>query len=169
MRRSLHDVAREFEVHPLNLFLALAELGAGWADVWPEVDEAWIRTLRDLDGRRIQRPRKEAAAGDQRSGTSEPEAPSVSAEAALIIEKMWRNDRWGSAVVSLESMHRHTHIGGAELKAAVEELVAAGLLVGQHANGPYALDSSRRAEIDAIARWSIEFRQRENRRGVGGA
>lgn len=148
MKVESHKAGRQLGLHPANLALYLAEIGASFGDVWPAVDKDWVEALQRRDWRRFS------------VAAEEPQPPEtnrlpVSKSAALVVEKLWRNRKWDTAHVSREQMQKHSHLPPAELEAALHELIEKDLLISEGRGGPYSLNSSKRGEIDQIAKLTI--------------
>ncbi len=152
MKQSAHEAARSLGLHPANLLLHLSSFGMEFGDVWPDVDTAWIETLKQSDWEKFGYDVPLVTNTNGSGPAEEQEDLGVTDDAALIIEKLWRNERWGNAYVRLESIQRHTHLAPDRLKAAMVELVKLDLLEEHGSGGPYSLNTGRRAEIDRIAR-----------------
>jgi len=147
------EVSRALGLHPANLLLYLAELGANFDDVWPEVDDAWVGALRTKHWQRFGEKVKGAVSVPPSSTATRL---GVSKDAALVVEKLWRNGRWGSATVSPESMQKHTHLTSDRIDRAIVELRKEGLLLCQGESGPYSLNPGKRAEIERIGKLMTE-------------
>jgi hypothetical protein len=157
MSQSLHEVARAFRVHPANLLVHLNELGAPFDSVWPEIADAWVETVRARHPDRFPRLSHGTAVSSplKVSPAPVPLSPGVSADGAVLIEKLWRARKWGGEYVSPEQLQKHTRLQGNELQEAIRELVDRGLLLTHGRTGPYSLNPDRRPEIDRLANESI--------------
>ena len=151
MKQSTHEAARTLDLHPANLLLHLSSLGMEFDDVWPDVDNAWIETLKQSDYARFGHDVPLVTSADDSGPAEEQEDLGVTDDAALVIEKLWRNEKWGKAYVSLESIQKHTHLAPSQLKAAVVDLVKLDLLQEHGSGGPYSLNTGQRAKIEGIA------------------
>lgn len=148
MKQPTHEAARSLGLHPANLMLYLAKMGAPLNEVWPEIDDDWIEAVRSEDWRRF--GRKNPASTNAAITPEQLELP-IDENAGLIIEKLWRNDKWGNAYVSVESIRKHTGLHGHQLDLAIKELTQKGFLIDQGSSGPYSLNTGKRAEIELIA------------------
>lgn len=152
MKQPTYEAAKSLGLHPANLMLYLIKMGFSFEDVWPEIEENWIEAVRSEDwqrfGRRIPLSTNPAAIPERNN--ERLELP-IDQNAALIIEKLWRNDKWGNAYVSVESLHKHTHLQSHQLDLAIRELIKKGFLIDQGNSGPYSLNTGKRAEIERIA------------------
>jgi hypothetical protein len=131
-------------------------MGFAFDDIWPVIEESWIEAIRATDWTKFAASKHgdsgiAALEVQSSSGTS----PGVSDEAGYLLEKLWRNDKWGSARVSVEAMQKHTHLDAAKLSAAIQELVRRRILVRQGMAGGYSLDPGKRSEIERIANFLI--------------
>ncbi len=154
MRTPLIQAARQVGVHPFNLLLRLSASGMDLEDVWPEIDESWLETVRT--------PGRERVSSRPPAGHTEPTpapraamAAKLSRPAEVVIEKLWRGGRWRVAAVSFEQLQKHTHLETPLIEQAVAELTRLGLLSGNQ-HGPFSLNSARKAEIQQIAEQAIQ-------------
>jgi len=160
MKQPIHKVGIIVGLHPFNLMLHLAEIGAPFEEIWPDVGNSWVESLRAKD-----RQKFGALGTDVRTAQQVPELKSqepldlgVSEIAARVIEKLWRNDKWGNAYVSPESIQKHTHLGSSDLSIAIKELVRIDILLSQGHSGPYSLNPARRGIIERIAKIRVSNR-----------
>ncbi len=150
MKRPTTEAARSLGLHPANLLLYLAGMGAEFGDVWPEVDDVWIDELRRQNWDRFGRP---AASS---SGATPPPPPppaslGVSEAAAKVIAKLNHKRFWGSHTVNHEVL-RNVFCQSIEgFDDALEELLQKGLLRNEGRRGPYSLNESHSKEIERIA------------------
>lgn len=146
MKQPSSSVAESLGIHPASLMFRLAKLGASFDDAWPEISSDWVGALRakDWDG-------SGSLDGLADGHTAPKAAASFSDDAARIVEKLWRTDRWGKMSATRDSIARHAHLEPARVEAAVRELLAAGLLVEHGAHGPYSLNQGRKRQIEEIA------------------
>lgn len=49
MRCPLHEAAARLGLHPANLMIRLAEIGAPFHEIWPEIDQHWLDRLQVVD------------------------------------------------------------------------------------------------------------------------
>jgi len=159
------DAAKSLNIHPLNLLLRLQSLGGVGSpeECWPVVDEGFIETVKHLD-QKTSFPKEavesQSLGGRQKESERPPPSPQVSASAAEVIENLWRKNYWGNKKVRWETMHNHFCRNIKNLKEAVDELVEKGYLTPVPDGDAYSLDPGRKAEIEAIARWSIDAKTR---------
>jgi hypothetical protein len=152
MKKPLSQAAASLSIHPLNLLRYLAEIQAPFEEVWPEVDDAWIETVRGQDREHFGSiSRVEQPNAVDRDDRPERRNNRLSDEAARILEKMWRQRRWGDLGVSLDTVRKHYSQVGSDADSAVRELVDLGLIVGDGPRGPFSLNPSKKAEIERIA------------------
>jgi hypothetical protein len=150
MKIRTHEAANRLGLHPTALLLYLAEAGATlFDDAWPELDEAWVEAIThahwdrfgtqraNLEGARLQEPN---VASDHALGES----------AGMLLEKLWRKDKWGGARVTIEALVNMLHQPASVLDGALEELQAHKFVVRQA--DQYSLDPRRKGEIDRIAK-----------------
>lgn len=153
MKRPMPEVALTLKMHPTNLLLHLSERGFSFEDMWPEIEETWVEGVGAKDWSKFAASKqKKPTAVAQPAKSPQSLELGVSDEAGFLIEKMWRNERWGSAYVSVEAIQKHTHLDAEEMKKAIYELVKKELLLSQGPLGPYSLNPSRQSEIERVAR-----------------
>jgi hypothetical protein len=154
MKRRTHAGAAALGVHPLNLLIYLAHLGAPLEQVWPEIDEEWIDAVRGLDWRKFRQPSDEGRVRglEDHAGGKLVNVPTISEGAAQVVGKLWRKRYWGNNAVSWDTLRNHFCRHVRDLEEAVRELIVSGYLVPEGAKGPYSLNSARKGEIERIAR-----------------
>ncbi|HLI61973.1 MAG TPA: hypothetical protein VKV05_01140 [Terriglobales bacterium] len=146
MKLLLSEAARSLGVHPLNLLLYLGELeGLQFDEIWPDVDESWIQCIKEIHHGEFEL-RQDL---DHSRAAGACLSPDLGDEAMVVIEKLWRHNKWGVARVSIEGMQNITHLGSNELKAAVEQLRDAGLLLSP-SEDTYSLNSAKKGEVEAL-------------------
>ncbi len=155
MKRPTHEVADELKLHPANLMLELRKHGVAFEDLWPEIDDVWKQTIQAMNRKEFHSTATtDPQAGYLEVGATE-EASEVSWDAAKIVEKLWRKQKYGKHSVSVEGLRKLTHLSSDTTEAAVHELVRARVLLELHPHGPYSLDPAQTARIDKIAKLSM--------------
>lgn len=151
----LAEAGRRLHLHPLNLLIRLRQHGCASAtsDCWPQVDEAFVETLRQLDGSVVHvSPAKHAPPRVENGLSSPTAADSFSAAAKKVVEKMWRKKFLGGNQVSTESIQKMwQEFSSDDVDAAIQELDHAGLVKQHGKKGTWSLDAGRTADIQKIA------------------
>ena len=153
MKRSANQAARSLGLHPANLMLYLAEMGASFEDVWPEVDDCWIEAVKATDWHKF--AGRKPALVPPPEGVPEAHPPSeleVSSDAGLVLEKLWRHSKWGDVSIGREGIEKLTHTHAERLDGAIQELLKRDLLLSQGRFGPYSLNPSKGSEVERIAK-----------------
>lgn len=147
MKRPTREAARCLGLHPANLLLHLASMGAEFVDVWPEVEDAWIDEIRRQDWSRFGL----LAGTEEGPAPPPPPALGVGEAAAKVLAKLVHKKTWGSNTVGLDTLRNHWCQSVAGLDAALDELLRIGYLRGEGPRGPYSLNQSLSREIERIA------------------
>jgi hypothetical protein len=154
MKRGTHEVAREFGLHPANFLLYLAEMRVQFDEAWPTIDDAWIETFRAQDWNKWGNKPKGVDLKESEeviSVESQRTPLSVDPDSLLIVEKLWRKNKWGSVCVTFEALQNLTHLASDKLQSAVHRLREGEILLTEGARGPYSLNPARKGDIEHIA------------------
>jgi hypothetical protein len=143
MKKPLHEVAQVLHSHPATIIFTLASLGAPFEDIYPEVDESWIETLKGLDWKH--------------SGPDKIEHKNLKAEsfsnlsntAKKIIDKLERKKHYGKNSISLDIIKNHYCRNQSGFEEAIEELIAIEL-IKEEAKGFVILNPSKNKEIAEV-------------------
>ena len=154
MKVESHKAAAQFGLHPANLALYLRELGAGFEDSWPCIDEEWVAAVQGTYWQRFRQKTSAEAEIDKPKTQITTGVPLVRG-AALVVEKLWRNRKWGAAHVSHEQVQKHTHLPAHELDSALLQLTEKGIIISHGRDGPYSLNPSKRTEVERLAQLAI--------------
>jgi hypothetical protein len=153
MKIKTAEAARGLGVHPMRLLQHIVELAPDLAfeDVWPEIDDGWVRTLAVREHRSAQQGAKPDTDGER----AKEETPDLglSDAAVRVLDKMARQDRWGGASLHVDTLTNLTHLPNKEVERAVAELRKKGLLDHDGTGrGTVSLNSGKRNEIEAACR-----------------
>lgn len=158
MKIRLAKAAEELGVHPLALLLYLGEQELPFEEIWPDLDSAWVDTIRARDWKKFGASRVAPHESRERpEGGPKKAALSLSQASRQILAKLWRNGRWGDLRVSLDTIRKHYCPNLRDVDAALRELATLGLLSGD-SRGPYSLNPSRKGEIDRLAEQIVAVR-----------
>ena len=149
MRMHLAELSRQTKLHPLSLLPYLAQLGQ-FAELWPTIDVEWLGTLKSLHPEVFGDVSHAESAEIDGPGAALRSKLAVGGNAALVLEKLFRGRRWGSAYTSREQIQKHTHLPPVQLFSAIQELMDAGCLIEHERGGPYSLDSAAKLDIELI-------------------
>lgn len=142
----IHEAAAEAHLHPCELVLELARIGAGSfdGDIFPETNDGYVATLMQMKARPRSGPDLEAPAS--------PADPPLSAEAQQILRALRHKKHWGTNVAAKEQIIRHYCKGLPDYDRPLKELCQAGLLLcrGSPGQGPYALNPRAKARIERV-------------------
>jgi hypothetical protein len=153
MRVQTSEAARQLGMHPAHLLLHVAELDRSltFSAVWPEIDEAWVKTV-SACGHHIHRDVAERAPGTRESA-SRSRARRLSAYAVRVLDKLHRQAKYGNVSVASEALINLARVSKRELKHALGELRTLGLLDRDGTGrGKISLNSAKRSDIEAIIR-----------------
>lgn len=147
--------AKRLNIHPANFFLHLADLDASlfFEDVWPDIDEAWIKTVSASGGYNLF---QSVSYANQPSEHIFSVCESTLSDAAvLVVNKLYRQHKWGSVSVSFDALVNLTHLSTRDLQEAIAELRKKNLLCDEGTGRKISLDSARRKEIEAITQKQV--------------
>lgn len=157
MKLRTDEAARQLGMHPANLLLYLVELGAPLEEVWPDLEGDWLQAIRSKHWERFGQTADLQASGEGTGVETPHRTLGVSEDASLVIEKLWRKQKWGAVSVSVDSLKRLTHLSPERLGDAIKELCAKGLLTGDPGLGPWSLNPGQKREVDAIAQLVVRL------------
>jgi hypothetical protein len=149
MKRRTTDAARSLKLHPFNLMLHLVEVDASFEEVWPEIDDDWVEAVRGQDWHKFGSKTTQAENLSEIKNKQQADL-GVSMDAAKVIEKLWRQKKWGKDSVSMETLRHYCHQVHA-LKEVVEEIVQKELVLSPQSDGPFSLNPKHKGDIDRIA------------------
>lgn len=152
MKIPTSEAARRLGMHPANFLRAVSGLVGGLGDCWPEIDDGYVETLRELrDGWRNQEQggqRKPSGGVPELAGESRA---TVSEGATRVLDKLARQGRWGTNMVSLDTLKNHYCRGVPDIEAVLEEVLQRELVVSPDGRwGPFSLNPDRKVEIERI-------------------
>jgi hypothetical protein len=154
------DAAKGLGFPTLEFVARLHGMVGSWSECWPQVDEGYVETLRVLlagpQGGRVKATGTPNSSNTRNVIGDEPCPHDVARHPARLIEKLWRQKRWGDMGVSLETIRRHMVRNVEDLEELIDDLVARKFLTAEDRRGPIALNPGRQAEIEAIAQWSCD-------------
>lgn len=143
MKKPLHEVAQLLHSHPATIIFTLASLGAPFEDCYPDVDESWIETLKELDWKHF---------GNNEIGNKILKTESLfnlSNTAKKILDKLERKKHYGKHSVSLDTIKNHYCQNQSDFDKAIEELIDIEL-IKEEVKGSIILNSSKNKEITQV-------------------
>jgi len=148
MKIKTANAARALGIHPSHLLLHVAELdrSLSFGDVWPEIDQEWVKTVEASRGHRQPTP----APSPELPKLLQP-TPSPSDDAVHVLDKLSRKDKWGNASVTLDALLNLTHLDRHRLQKALDELRKLRFLGHDgRGQGKISLAPGRRNEIERV-------------------
>lgn len=127
MKVSYRILARNLGLPPLQVLTELAALGQPWEECWPNCEDEWEPTIRDVRRRRMGLPATGAprlSSAPSMTGRAEDRLP-VSAASAAILDKLLRKNYGLKPVRVFTLLKKWMHEGS---EADVEALVDRGNL-----------------------------------------
>lgn len=144
MKTKTSEAARRRDIHPAHLFQHIAELAPGLAfdDVWPEIEEDWVRCI----------PISEHPPASPTAEHADvlPAPDDLSGAAVHVLDKLMRHGKWGNASVTFEALQNFTHVFNRELENVVTELKRKDLLDHDGTGrGTISLNPAKRSAIES--------------------
>lgn len=149
MKINTIDVAKKMGIHPAQLLLRIAgmEKTLTFFDVWPEIDEAWVKTI----SAPLEYKHHKEIIENATIPTVVSSSP-LSHDAIHVLDKLSRQGKWGSVSVTFEALQNIAHISKRDLEDVITELRKAALLDHDGSGrGTISLSSGKRKEIESIA------------------
>jgi hypothetical protein len=153
MKIRTSEAATNLAIHPSHLLLHVAELDPSlrFEDVWPEIDEGWVESVSASGGhRRAPVPLQQQALANHPMASSR-----LSNNAVRVVDKLWRQGKWGRVSVAFEALMNLAHVSKRDLEDVLVELRSEGILDPDHDGtgvGKISLNSGRREFIERIAK-----------------
>jgi hypothetical protein len=141
------EVARRIGIHPAQLLLNIAELGKELplTEIWPEIDEGWVKAL--------SAPIEYVHHACTTETQTTHQLPSLkySNNAIHVLDKLSRQSKWGSASVTIEALQNIAHISKRDMENVVAELRRADFLDHDGSGrGTISLSSGKRKDIENV-------------------
>jgi len=148
MKINTIESANKIGLHPLEFLLHISELekSLNFNDIWPEVDETWVKTLSAVIGYQYQNE-----SHNDNIPKFQGSSLNLSHNAIHVLDKLFRQSKWGSASVTIEALQNITHISKHDLEEVISELRKAAFLDHDGSGrGTISLLSGKRNEIESI-------------------
>ena len=149
MKKSLHEVAKTFNLSSADIVLYLSSLGAPIEDCWPEIDNTWLETLKSRYSKYLEVKVAHAIPTLQSKDN-------ISQDAIKLIDKLHRKDLWGNHAVSWDSLRNHLMPNVSNLKEVADDLIHKGYIRATSIHAPLSLNPDRKVEIESLVQ---HFRQ----------
>jgi hypothetical protein len=146
MKVPFNKVATQHSMHPTELLLYFVPICGRLEDFWPNIDENWLETLKELYSDTFESGPLGTVPKPIRSGAK----VKIGTESRKVLDKLCRQRFWGQKTVSRDTLRNHYCRQIDELDAAVEELVEHDLLLQHDKRGTYSLNPACKGEIDRI-------------------
>ena len=153
MKIPIADAARRLRLHPCELVLEFAQIATSFDDVYPEVDEGFVDTLKQMHPELFVKPSR---AIDRTTEASSQPSPRFSKDAEDIVYALFRKKHWGTNTVSEATLKNHYCRDLQNFDYAVKELFRVGILTPERPHGPFSLNSKAKVQVDAVIRKRTE-------------
>jgi len=150
MRIPTADAARKFGLGVPAFLDAAARLMTDLGEAWPEIDDGYVETMRQLYDLSPPVPADEIEETTPSVIVAPPIAPLGRAR-LRILDKLERSNRWGGNTVSIDTLRNHYCQGIEAFDEALEQLIADDLVLiaekGSKRRGPFSLNPAKKAVI----------------------
>ncbi len=153
MKIPIADAARRLRLHPCELVLELAQVATSFDDVYPEVDEGFVETLKQMHPELFVKPSRVI---DRATEASSQSLPRLSEDAEDITYALSRKKHWGTNTVSETTLKNHYCRDLRNFDYAVKELLRIGILMPERPHGPFSLNPKAKVQVDAVIRKLVE-------------
>jgi hypothetical protein len=120
-------------------------------EVYPEVDEGFVQTLRQLHHENIARSDRDQNKPIEPTTKQPLKAPiKVSKEAEQILYALWHKKHWGTHSVTEGTIKNHYCNRLQNFESAIKELLKTDLLIAEHNRGPFTLNRKSKAQIELL-------------------
>ena len=153
MKIPINEAARRLHLHPCELVLELAQIATSFDDLYPEVDEGFVETLKQMHHELFVKPSR---AIDRPIEASSQPLPRFSKDAEHIVYALSRKKHWGTNTVSEATLKNHYCRDLHDFDYAVKELLRVGILTPERPRGPFSLNPKAKVQVDAIIRKMTE-------------
>jgi hypothetical protein len=155
MKTKTSEAAKILGLHPSQLFLYIAAFDDSltFEDVWPEIDQEWVKTVPVVGGYHFKH-------GLEYLQPAQPSQPGVHAHglsdsAVRVLDKLCRQSKRGRVSVSFDALMNLAHISKSDLEAVLAELRKRAFLDQDRAGrGRISLNPAMRNEIEKIVQQS---------------
>lgn len=153
MKIPINEAAARLRLHPCQLVLALAGMLASFDELYPEVDEGFTETLKQMHPERFVRPPRDVSPiPESRAKASPPPVSRLSKDSEHLVSVLSRKRHWGTNTVSEATLRNHYCRDLKDFDSAIKELVRAGILIAESPRGPFSLNTKAKARVDELTR-----------------
>lgn len=145
MKIPIHKAAAHLRLHPCELVLELAGIAA-FDELYPEVDEGFVETLKQMHPERFVKPPRIPEAPKVPS----PSLPRLSKDSELLVSVLSHKKHWGTNTVSEATLRNHYCRDLQDFDSAVRELTRAGILNAESPRGPFSLNTKAKAQVEEL-------------------
>jgi len=149
MKVRTSTAAAQLDIHPSHLLQHVAELDKSlcFEDVWPEIEQDLVETISVSKEHR--RTHNISEISDRGPAINKYD---LSDAAIRILDKLFRQNKWGDVYVNFEALGKLTHLSSHDLRHAITELGRKRFLDHDGTGrGTVSLDPARHKEIELIA------------------
>lgn len=152
MSKNCSEESKALGVHPSMLLLRLGKLGAPFEACWPDIDDDWLLTIREIiSGEEDNRYMDTKVKDEDKTRQESRVVMQISDNACKILEKLWRKSFWGDNYVSPASARKMTGLSEPEYKQATRELIEHKFIIVHKESGKaISLETHKKGEIDEI-------------------
>ncbi len=153
MKIPINEAAAQLRLHACELVLELAGMLASFDELYPEVDEGFVETLKQMH--------PEGFVKLSRDATRVPEAPAkvppspfarISKDSELLVAVLYHKKHWGTNTVSEATLRNHYCRDLQDFDSAVKELIRAGILTAESPRGPFSLTTKAKPQVEELIR-----------------
>lgn len=153
MKIPINEAARRLHLHPCELVLELAQIATSFDDLYPEVDEGFVETLKQMHPELFVKPSRAIdRASQETTWTSSQPLPRLSKDAERIVYALSHKKHWGTNAVSEATLKNHYCRDLQDFDYAVKELLRVGILTPERPRGPFSLNLKAKVQVDAVIR-----------------
>lgn len=153
MKIPINEAAVQLHLHPCELVLEFATKVSSFDDIYPEIDEGFIKTYKECH------PDKFFKSPRESNTSKEPrrkDLPEISEDAKQLLTVLVHKKYWGTRIISKDTLKNHYCRDIKNLDSAIQILLKAKLLQhGKHRDS-YNLDLKAKKTINAIVSESAE-------------
>ncbi len=153
MKLPITEAAARLRLHPCELVIALAAMVGSFEELYPEVDEGFAETWRQMHPEHFAKPPRDADRKSRSvSGHGFSPLPRLSKDSERLALVLSHKKHWGNNTVSEATLRNHYCRGISDFDSAVRELTNAGILTAAGPRGPFSLNTKAKAQIEELRR-----------------
>lgn len=143
MKINYFDAARKLKLHPCELILKLAHFAKSFNDVYPELDEGFIKTIKQMH------PQNYFEEGVSEHESKRKPFPDLSKDAITAICHLKNKKYWGSNHVPIDEINRHCRDIN-DLDTTLKELMNYEIILQHKGGKTFSLNPKQKKLIYAI-------------------